>query len=81
MSAQEAPSTTGVPSASGAVSSGSSAVKKRSASSERRHGPRRDPRSSHALPKGKQPKMLGQYVLQQTLGSGSFGKVKCTSMC
>lgn len=81
MSAQEAPPPSGAPSASGAVSRGSSAVQKRSGSSERRHASRRDHRSSHAPSKGKQPKMLGQYVLQQTLGSGSFGKVKCTSMC
>lgn len=45
--------------------------------SERRNAIRRDHRSSHAS-KLKQPKMLGQYVLQQTLGSGSFGKVKRT---
>jgi carbon catabolite-derepressing protein kinase len=25
----------------------------------------------------KQPVRIGQYTLQQTLGTGSFGKVKC----
>ena len=34
------------------------------------------PGSSHGKEAKKQPVRIGQYVLQQTLGTGSFGKVK-----
>jgi len=44
-----------------------------SAASEARRAARHD---HSVLRLHRQPKMIGPYMLQQTLGSGSFGKVK-----